>query len=154
MCSEHPPSITSIMPCKLSTSSVSRSLKKQATSGCPHIRLVPNLGPVDQNFVFDIIKRELKPGVSYRIGRFSEKNFIEPKLSFKSKVVSRNHAELWTEQGKVTDETREEGKKRDTHASVRSFCVTLGLRVARLSITSDSVRPTRKVKGKNSETET
>ncbi|EIE85880.1 hypothetical protein RO3G_10590 [Rhizopus delemar RA 99-880] len=89
------------MPCKLSTSSVSRSLKKQATSGCPHIRLVPNLGPVDQNFVFDIIKRELKPGVSYRIGRFSEKNFIEPKLSFKSKVVSRNHAELWTEQGKV-----------------------------------------------------
>lgn len=103
MCSEHPPSI---MPCKLSTSSVSRSLKKQATSGCPHIRLVPNLGPVDQNFVFDIIKRELKPGVLYRIGRFSEKNFIEPKFSFKSKVVSRNHAELWTEQGKVTDETR------------------------------------------------
>lgn len=67
----------------------------------PRIRLVPNVGLSSRSFVFDIIDRELEPGVMYRIGRFSDRNSIEQRLSFKSKVVSRNHAELWTEQGKV-----------------------------------------------------
>ncbi|OAD05977.1 hypothetical protein MUCCIDRAFT_132299, partial [Mucor lusitanicus CBS 277.49] len=35
------------------------------------------------------------------IGRFSDRNAQADRLSFKSKVVSRNHAELWTEAGKV-----------------------------------------------------
>lgn len=67
----------------------------------PRMRLVPNVGISSRSFVFEIIDRELEPGVIYRIGRFSDRNALSDRLSFKSKVVSRNHAELWTEQGKV-----------------------------------------------------
>jgi pSer/pThr/pTyr-binding forkhead associated (FHA) protein len=67
----------------------------------PKLRLVPNVGLSCRSFVFDIIDRELESGVVYRIGRFSDRNSLQDRLSFKSKVVSRNHAELWTERGKV-----------------------------------------------------
>lgn len=67
----------------------------------PRIRLVPNVGLSSRSFVFDIIDREFEPGTIYRIGRFSDRNALTERLSFKSKVVSRNHAELWTDQGKV-----------------------------------------------------
>ncbi|GAN02779.1 SMAD/FHA domain-containing protein [Mucor ambiguus] len=67
----------------------------------PRMRLVPNVGISSRSFVFEIIDRELEPSVIYRIGRFSDRNAQTERLSFKSKVVSRNHAELWTEQGKV-----------------------------------------------------
>lgn len=67
----------------------------------PRMRLVPNVGISSRSFVFEIIDRELEPGVIYRIGRFSDRNALADRLSFKSKVVSRNHAELWSEQGKV-----------------------------------------------------
>lgn len=67
----------------------------------PRMRLVPNVGISSRSFVFEIIDRELEPGVIYRIGRFSDRNAQADRLSFKSKVVSRNHAELWTETGKV-----------------------------------------------------
>ncbi|CAO3676994.1 unnamed protein product [Rhizopus microsporus] len=67
----------------------------------PHIRLVPNVGLSSRSFVFDVIDKELEPGVIYRIGRFSDRNTIDQRLSFKSKVVSRNHAEIWSENGKI-----------------------------------------------------
>lgn len=67
----------------------------------PRIRLVPNVGLSNRSFVFDIIDKELEPGLVYRIGRFSDRSVLSERLSFKSKVVSRNHAEIWTEQGKV-----------------------------------------------------
>ena len=67
----------------------------------PRVRLVPNVGLSSRSFVFNIIDRELENGTMYRIGRFSERNALTDRLSFKSKVVSRNHAELWAEQGKV-----------------------------------------------------
>lgn len=68
----------------------------------PKLRLVPNVGLSCRSFVFDVIERELEPSVVYRIGRFSDRNSLPDRLSFKSKVVSRNHAELWTERGKVS----------------------------------------------------
>jgi hypothetical protein len=67
----------------------------------PRVRLVPNVGLSSRSFVFDIIDRELEPGVIYRIGRFSDRSALAERISFKSKVTSRNHAELWTENGKV-----------------------------------------------------
>lgn len=67
----------------------------------PRIRLVPNVGLSNRSFVFDIVDRELEPGLVYRVGRFSDRNIVSERLSFKSKVVSRNHAEIWTEHGKV-----------------------------------------------------
>ncbi|RCI00902.1 hypothetical protein CU098_004684 [Rhizopus stolonifer] len=69
----------------------------------PHLRLVPNVGLSSRSFVFEIIDKELEPGVMYRIGRFSDRNVQSDRFSFKSKVVSRNHAELWSEQGKDND---------------------------------------------------
>ncbi|CEG83798.1 Putative Zinc finger, RING-type and FHA domain containing protein [Rhizopus microsporus] len=66
-----------------------------------HIRLVPNVGLSSRSFVFDVIDKELEPGILYRIGRFSDRNTIDQRLSFKSKVVSRNHAEIWSENGKI-----------------------------------------------------
>ncbi|KAI9252410.1 hypothetical protein BDA99DRAFT_574929 [Phascolomyces articulosus] len=61
----------------------------------PHIRLVPNVGIGNRCFVFDIIDRSLDPGAMLKIGRYSDRNVAPDRLSFKSKVVSRSHAELW-----------------------------------------------------------
>ncbi|KAI8890791.1 SMAD/FHA domain-containing protein [Backusella circina FSU 941] len=72
-----------------------------SNTGHPHIRLVPNVGLSSRSFVFEVIDRDLEPGVVYKIGRFSDRNAMSDRLSFKSKVVSRNHAEIWTEEGKV-----------------------------------------------------
>ncbi|KAI7900230.1 SMAD/FHA domain-containing protein, partial [Cokeromyces recurvatus] len=77
------------------------SAESDSNMRLPRLRLVPNVGLSSRSFVFDIIDRELEPNVIYRIGRFSDRNVLSDRLSFKSKVVSRNHAELWTEQGKV-----------------------------------------------------
>ncbi|KAI7876094.1 hypothetical protein K492DRAFT_167474 [Lichtheimia hyalospora FSU 10163] len=63
-----------------------------------NIRMVPNLGIGSRCFVFDIIERTIPPGVVFKIGRYSDRNIADDRLSFKSKVVSRNHAELWSEE--------------------------------------------------------
>ena len=77
------------------------SLPTEPVSVRPHIRLVPNVGLSSRSFVFEIIDKELDHGVMYRVGRFSDRNVQPDRFSFKSKVVSRNHAEIWTENGKV-----------------------------------------------------
>ncbi|KAI9282537.1 hypothetical protein BY458DRAFT_428413 [Sporodiniella umbellata] len=89
---------------RLSTSNPAPPITENTTQeldASQHIRLVPNVGVSSRSFVFDIIDKEIEPGVIYRIGRFSDRNSIDHRLSFKSKVVSRSHAELWTEQGKI-----------------------------------------------------
>ncbi|KAI9323345.1 hypothetical protein BX666DRAFT_47398 [Dichotomocladium elegans] len=77
-----------------------------ASAGAPsadkkHIRLVPNVGIGNRCFVFDVIERDLRPGEVFKIGRYSDRNAAADRLSFKSKVVSRSHAELWAQDGKV-----------------------------------------------------
>ncbi|KAI8094254.1 hypothetical protein BDF21DRAFT_458673 [Thamnidium elegans] len=81
--------------------STTSSADSELSTVRPRVRLVPNVGLSNRSFVFEIIDRELEPGVFYRIGRFSDRNVLSERLSFKSKVVSRNHAEIWTEHGKV-----------------------------------------------------
>lgn len=83
------------------TTSTAPSAESEVSTVRPRVRLVPNVGLSNRSFVFEIIDRELEPGVFYRIGRFSDRNILSERLSFKSKVVSRNHAEIWTEHGKV-----------------------------------------------------
>ncbi|KAI8144533.1 hypothetical protein BJV82DRAFT_607626 [Fennellomyces sp. T-0311] len=78
-----------------SSSSVSSHHDHDDTTHGPHIRLIPNVGIGNRCFVFDIIDRELQPGVVLKIGRYSDRNVAPDRLSFKSKVVSRSHAELW-----------------------------------------------------------
>lgn len=69
-----------------------------------HIKLVPNLGVSSRCFVFDVVERELvKGGSALKLGRYSDRTVVSDRLSFKSKVVSRYHAEIWMsgEDGKV-----------------------------------------------------
>ncbi|KIM20158.1 hypothetical protein M408DRAFT_334097, partial [Serendipita vermifera MAFF 305830] len=74
--------------------------------GPPHrIRLVPHLEN-QRALHFDPITRECREGApAIRIGRFTDRsgtlaastNSLTGKIAFKSKVVSRGHAELWCE---------------------------------------------------------
>jgi len=76
----------------------------------PHrIRLVPHLEN-SRSLHFEPITRECREGASpIRIGRFTDRsgmatnsNSLQGKIAFKSKVVSRGHAEIWCEaSGKV-----------------------------------------------------
>ncbi|KDQ53957.1 hypothetical protein JAAARDRAFT_197059 [Jaapia argillacea MUCL 33604] len=73
------------------------------------IRLVPQVDTTRRSLRFDPISRDLKPGDSpLRIGRFTDRLGLgieaanalgSNKLAFKSKVVSRSHAEIWVEGG-------------------------------------------------------
>lgn len=60
-----------------------------------HIRLLPNIGLNSRCFVFDIIDRVLTPTTVLKVGRYSERHSTHDRVCFKSKVVSRTHAELW-----------------------------------------------------------
>ncbi|CAB4476073.1 hypothetical protein RhiirA5_350934 [Rhizophagus irregularis] len=65
----------------------------------PAIRIVPHIeGP--RSLHFDIIEREVSEGVVIKIGRFTDKANVPNRVTFKSKVVSRGHAEIWNEDGK------------------------------------------------------
>lgn len=65
-----------------------------------HIRLLPNIGMNSRCFMFDIIDRVLTPTTVLQMGRYSERHVVHNRLSFKSKVVSRIHAELWMDEEK------------------------------------------------------
>src|SRR6185436_6203507 len=66
----------------------------------PSIRIVPHVeGP--RSLQFDIIEREVPDGTNIKIGRFTDKANLPNRVTFKSKVVSRGHAEIWSESGKV-----------------------------------------------------
>ncbi|EJD41882.1 SMAD/FHA domain-containing protein [Auricularia subglabra TFB-10046 SS5] len=67
------------------------------------IRLVPHLENA-RSLHWDAITRDVRPGdVPLRIGRFTDRNagaavtHSNNKLAFRSKVVSRGHAEIWLE---------------------------------------------------------
>jgi hypothetical protein len=75
-------------------------------TGAHRIRLVPHLDS-RRSLRFDPIARDLKPGEpALRIGRFTDRSGLglaavnalsTNKIAFKSKVVSRAHAEVWIE---------------------------------------------------------
>lgn len=77
-----------------------------------HIRLLPNIGMNSRCFMFDIIDRVLTPTTVLQMGRYSERHVLHNRLSFKSKVVSRIHAELWMdEEKKVKEGIMHQGSK-------------------------------------------
>jgi len=67
------------------------------------IRLVPHLDST-RSLHFEAISRDVRQGDSpLRIGRFTEQpGNNSNKLAFKSKVVSRGHAEVWFDSGTVS----------------------------------------------------
>lgn len=67
-----------------------------------HIRLVPHVGYGAACYVFDVIDRVLYEKRILKLGRYNNVRHAHPeRLSFKTKVVSRCHAELWLDEGKV-----------------------------------------------------
>ncbi|KAI8079641.1 uncharacterized protein B0P05DRAFT_541423 [Gilbertella persicaria] len=60
-----------------------------------HIRIVPSIENPSRSLVFSIIERDLEAGRIIKIGRFTDRSSIQNHISFKSKVVSRSHCEIW-----------------------------------------------------------
>jgi E3 ubiquitin-protein ligase DMA1/2 len=113
------------------------SIPNNSSSRPSHrIRLVPHLDS-RRSLKFDPISRDVKEGdAPLRIGRFTDRSGLgianapgSNKLAFKSKVVSRAHAEIWAETG---------GKFfiRDTKSSSGTF-----LNHVRLSLANSESRP-------------
>lgn len=67
-----------------------------------HVRIVPSIDNPSRSLVFSIIERDLEAGRVIKIGRFTDRISIQNHISFKSKVVSRSHCEIWLDNdGKV-----------------------------------------------------
>ncbi|PVU86121.1 hypothetical protein BB559_006024 [Furculomyces boomerangus] len=74
--------------------------KTSKNNKIPHIRIVPHIVDVRQCLYFDVIDREVPDGMLIKVGRFTDKvSNQQSRIAFKSKVVSRSHAEIWTENG-------------------------------------------------------
>jgi pSer/pThr/pTyr-binding forkhead associated (FHA) protein len=67
----------------------------------PHIRIVPHLD-APRSLHFDVVDKDVPDGFVLKIGRFTDKQNLPNRITFKSKVVSRGHAEIFTEGGKVS----------------------------------------------------
>ncbi|KAI8066187.1 hypothetical protein BDF21DRAFT_427285 [Thamnidium elegans] len=93
-----------------SDSSLSQTEDIQST----HIRIVPSIENPSRSLVFSIIERDLEVGRIIKIGRFTDRSSIQNHISFKSKVVSRSHCEIWlNNEGKV--------QLKDTRSSSGTF---------------------------------
>ncbi|KAI9356858.1 SMAD/FHA domain-containing protein [Pilaira anomala] len=62
-----------------------------------HLRIVPHLDSSPNSLVFDIIERDLFDDTVLKIGRFTDKFYNLDRITFRSKVVSRGHAEIFVE---------------------------------------------------------
>ncbi|KAF9570880.1 hypothetical protein EC968_001319 [Mortierella alpina] len=69
------------------------------TAPVPHIRIVPHLD-APRSLHFDVVDKDVPEGFVLKIGRFTDKQALPNRVTFKSKVVSRGHAEIFTENGK------------------------------------------------------
>ncbi|KAF8945543.1 hypothetical protein BGZ47_002435, partial [Haplosporangium gracile] len=86
---------TSIM----TTATPSTSNATSSTAPAPHIRIVPHLD-APRSLQFDVVDKDVPEGFVLKIGRFTDKQALPNRVTFKSKVVSRGHAEIFTEHGK------------------------------------------------------
>ncbi|RCI03691.1 hypothetical protein CU098_002281, partial [Rhizopus stolonifer] len=81
-----------------------------------HVRIVPSIENPSRCVIFDIVDRELEAGSVIKIGRYSERHTNSMNcMSFKSKVVSRCHCEVFVDE--------HDGKMyvRDTKSSSGTF---------------------------------
>ncbi|KAI8866975.1 SMAD/FHA domain-containing protein, partial [Ramicandelaber brevisporus] len=64
----------------------------------PHIRVAPHIVDVRHSLYFEAIDRDVPVGTVIKIGRFTDRvSHMANRIAFKSKVVSRAHAEVWTD---------------------------------------------------------
>ncbi|KAI9477953.1 MAG: hypothetical protein EXX96DRAFT_232402 [Benjaminiella poitrasii] len=79
-----------------------------------HIRIVPSIENPSRSLIFQIIERDLEIGRVIKIGRFTDRSSVQNHISFKSKVVSRSHCEIWlNNEGKI--------QLKDTRSSSGTF---------------------------------
>lgn len=80
-----------------------RSSSSQRNEPKVHVRIVPSIENPSRSLIFSIIERDLEAGKVIKIGRFTDKSSVQNHISFKSKVVSRSHCEVWlNHEGKVS----------------------------------------------------
>ncbi|KAF9978509.1 hypothetical protein BGZ65_006973 [Modicella reniformis] len=82
-----------------SAGSTSVATTTATTKPVPHIRIVPHLD-APRSLHFDVVDKDVPDGFVLKIGRFTDKQNLPNRVTFKSKVVSRGHAEIYSENGK------------------------------------------------------
>lgn len=87
------------------TSDGSNNNRNTLGSAPCHLRIVPHLDST-RSLVFGIIERDVTDDTLLKIGRFTDKYISPTRITFKSKVVSRGHAEIWAKNGKVSEVIR------------------------------------------------
>ncbi|KAK3847399.1 MAG: hypothetical protein J3R72DRAFT_431314 [Linnemannia gamsii] len=110
------------------TAATTATASTSSSTTAPHIRIVPHLD-APRSLHFDVVDKDVPEGFVLKIGRFTDKQALPNRVTFKSKVVSRGHAEIFTEQGKFFI--------RDTKSSSGTF-----LNHARLSPPGVESKPT------------
>jgi hypothetical protein len=70
------------------------------TSSVYFLRIVPHLDS-SHSLVFPVMEYTLQDATVLKMGRTTDKRHSPVHMTFRSKVVSRRHAEIWIEQGKV-----------------------------------------------------
>jgi hypothetical protein len=67
-----------------------------------NIRFVPHITPFNRSLHFEVMEREVPDSLILKVGRYTDKVPPTPnRIAFKSKVVSRTHAEIWAQSGQV-----------------------------------------------------
>ncbi|KAI8875770.1 SMAD/FHA domain-containing protein [Backusella circina FSU 941] len=69
------------------------------TSSVYFLRIVPHLDS-SHSLVFPVMEYTLQDATILKMGRTTDKRLSPVHMTFRSKVVSRRHAEIWIEQGK------------------------------------------------------
>ncbi|PVV00751.1 hypothetical protein BB560_004855 [Smittium megazygosporum] len=101
-CSEPPStrSQTVALPNDVGSRAASETRSPSKKAPVPHIRIAPHIVDVRHCLYFDVIDREVPENFLIKVGRFTDKvSNQQSRIAFKSKVVSRSHAEIWTENG-------------------------------------------------------
>ncbi|KAI9500038.1 hypothetical protein GGI25_003040 [Coemansia spiralis] len=81
-------------------SSTNSPAADKAEPRVPHIRIVPHIVDVHNSLYFDVMSRDVPESTVLKVGRFTDKVSQQmSRIAFRSKVVSRSHAEIWTENG-------------------------------------------------------
>jgi hypothetical protein len=88
-------------PAPTSAPPVSSSFSADPEDKPPHVRIVPSLEAPGQSLIFPVIEMDLENGNWVKIGRFTDRRNLPNRVTFRSKVVSRAHAEMWSEGRKV-----------------------------------------------------
>ncbi|KAI7868717.1 hypothetical protein BDF14DRAFT_1880695 [Spinellus fusiger] len=60
-----------------------------------HVKIVPCIEDASRCIIFDIVDRQLEAGTVIKIGRLADRPNSLNYMSFKTKVVSRAHCEIW-----------------------------------------------------------